>query len=334
MPKYGMPGVAAGPRSARRVGVLVVAVLAVVALTVYGYRSITSDEGLRVALRTEQIGDGVVAGTLVRVDGVQVGEVTDIAPAGRGTQRIGLSLDESRLHGIDDSMVVDYAPANLFGISEIELRPGSGGTPLRSGAVVDLTGRRAADVYDATMGALLRSMSQTSGTVFTADMARVISQAAADVKAFTPLAEALITAGRVIAEHQSMPANELVGQLGPAFQDGGQFAGATIEVLDQIVDIDVLRANRTDFDAGVKALTGDILPALTGTMDSASQLSGYTDMLAPTLNLLALAVPDPQQSAADLRTLLTRLGVALEDGPDGPVLDLEVDVDGVAGGQR
>ena len=29
MPKYGMPGVAAGPRSARRVGVLVVVVLAV-----------------------------------------------------------------------------------------------------------------------------------------------------------------------------------------------------------------------------------------------------------------------------------------------------------------
>src|SRR5690606_35874721 len=211
-------------------------------------------------------GDGVVAGTLVRVDGVQVGEVTDIAPAGRGTQQISLSLDENRLHGIDDSMVVDYAPANLFGISEIELRPGAGGRPLRPGAVVDLTGRRAADVYDATMGALLRSMSQTSGTVFTADMARVISQAAADVKAFTPLAEALITAGRVIAEHQSMPANELVGQLGPAFQGGGQFAGATIEVLDQIVDNDVLPTNRPDFDAGGQALTGDILPALTGTM--------------------------------------------------------------------
>lgn len=334
MPKYGMPGVAAGPRSARRVGVLVVAVVVVVTLAGYGYRSITADDGLRVALRTEQIGDGVVAGTLVRVDGVQVGEVTDIAPAGRGTQQISLSLDENRLHGIDDSMVVDYAPANLFGISEIELRPGAGGRPLRPGAVVDLTGRRAADVYDATMGALLRSMSQTSGTVFTADMARVISQAAADVKAFTPLAEALITAGRVIAEHQSMPANELVGQLGPAFQGGGQFAGATIEVLDQIVDIDVLRTNRPDFDAGVKALTGDILPALTGTMNSASQLSGYTDMLAPTLNLLALAVPDPQTSAADLRALLTRLGVAFKDGPDGPVLDLEVEVDGAGGGQR
>src|SRR5690606_14665710 len=169
---------------------------------------------------------------------------------------------------------------------------------------------------------------------FTADMARVISQAAADVKAFTPLAEALITAGRVIAEHQSMPANELVGQLGPAFQGGGQFAGATIEVLDQIVDIDVLRTNRPDFDAGVKALTSDILPALTGTMNSASQLSGYTDMLAPTLNLLALAVPDPQQSADDLRTLLTRLGAPLTDGPAGPVLDLEVEVDGAGGGQR
>jgi hypothetical protein len=183
-------------------------------------------------------------------------------------------------------------------------------------------------VYDATMGALLRSLAQTGDTVFTPDMAMVISQAAADVKAFTPLAEALITAGRVIADHQSMPANELLGRLGPAFEGGGQFAGATIEVLDQIVDIEVLRTDRADYDAGVKALTGDILPNLAATAHSAGQLSGYTDMLAPTLNLLALAVPDPQQSAADLRVLLTRLGVAFKEGPDGPVLDLDVELGG------
>lgn len=328
MPKYGMPGVAADPRGARRVGVLVLAVLVVVTLAGYGYRATTSEEGLRIALRTEQIGDGVVAGTLVRVDGVQVGSVTGIAAAGRGTQEITLDLDETRLHGIDDSLRVDYAPANLFGISEIELLPGAGGAPLRAGAVVDLTGRRAADVYDATMGALLRSLSQTGDTVFTPDMAMVIAQAAADVEAFTPLAEALITAGRVIADHQSMPSNELVGRLGPAFQGGGQFAGATIEVLDRIVDIEVLRDDRADFDAGVAALTGDILPALTATMNSAGQLSGYTDMLAPTLDLLALAVPDPQRSAAELRTLLTRLGVAFRDEPEGPVLDLDVELGG------
>ncbi|WP_459549559.1 MlaD family protein [Nocardia sp. X0981] len=329
MPKYGMPGVAADPRGARRVGVLVLAVLAVVVLAGYGWRAMTADEALRVALRTEQIGDGVVAGTLVRVDGVRVGSVTGITAAGRGTQEIALDLDGSRLHGIDDSLRVDYAPANLFGISEIELLPGAGGAPLRSGTVVDLTGRRAAEVYDATMGALLRSLSQTGETVFTPDMAMVISQAAADVKAFTPLAEALITAGRVIADHQSMPSNELVGRLGPAFQGGGEFAGATIEVLDQIVGIEVLRNDRADFDAGVEALTGDILPGLASTVDSAGQLSGYTDMLASTVNLLALAVPDPQRSATELRTLLTRLGVAFRDGPDGPVLDLEVELDGV-----
>jgi hypothetical protein len=92
----------------------------------------------------------------------------------------------------------------------------------------------------------------------------------------------------------------------------------------------VLRTDRADYDAGVQALTGDILPGLAATAHSAGQLSGYTDALAPTLNLLALAVPDPQQSAADLRTLLTRLGLAFKEGPDGPVLDLDV----VLGGAR
>lgn len=331
MPKYGLPGVAADRSRARTVGVAVVATIAVLALAVTTYRAMRTHEGVQVALHTTQIGDGVVTGTQVRVDGVRIGEVTRIEPAEQGTQQITLRLDETRLHGLDDSLRVDYAPANLFGISEIELLPGAGGTPLRSGSVVDLTGDRAADVYDATMGSLLRSTSQVSGTVFTPQMATVIAQAAADVEAFAPLVQALITVAQTIADNQSMPSSELVGRLGPAFDGGGQFAGATIEVLDQIVDIDVLRNNREHYDRGVTALTEQILPALGTTLTAAKQLSGYTDMLAPVLDVLAQTVPRPQQSAAELRDLLTRLEAAFRDGPDGPVLDLEVELRGVPG---
>ncbi|MCX4092051.1 MlaD family protein [Nocardia sp. alder85J] len=330
MPGYGMPGVAVDKRRSLIVGTVAIAVVVAVAAAVTLYRHVRTDDSLRIALHTEQIGDGVLAGTPVRVDGVQVGTVTGITPDDGGTQRITLRLDPSQLHGIDDSLRVDYAPANLFGISEIELRRGSGGAPLRAGGVVDLTGDRSAAVYDATMGNLLRGLSRTGDALLTPQLATVISQLSGDVRAFTPLVQAIVSVAQTITDNQRMPASELVGRLGPAFAGGGQFAGATIQVLDLLRNIPRLQQDRPDYDAGVSVLTGQLLPGLaTFAGEAGTQLSGATDALAPILTMLARMVPQPRQSGADLAELLRRLGAALPDTPNGPVLNTEIDVRGV-----
>ncbi|WP_327144064.1 MlaD family protein [Nocardia sp. NBC_01327] len=330
MPNYGMPGVAVDRKRSMAVGAIALALIIAVAAGWTLYSSAKSEDGLPISLRTEQIGDGVLVGTDVRVNGVVVGKVTDITPDQHGTQRIGLRLDDSRLFGIDDSVLVDYAPANLFGISEIDLRRGPGGTPLRAGAVIDLTGPRASAVYDATMGSILRSASQVGGSVLTPQMASVIAQAAADTEAFTPLAQALITATRTVADNQKMPLSELMGQLGPAFDGGGKFAGATVQVIDMIRSIQRLQGNRADYDSNLALITGKLLPQLANTLGTAgTQLSGLTDMLAPLLNMLAQMVPQPQQSAAELRTLIERVRSAMPDNGQGPVLNAEIDLRGV-----
>ncbi|MEV6064960.1 MlaD family protein [Nocardia sp. NPDC052001] len=312
------------------VGAVALALIVAVAIGWTVYSSAKTEDGLAITLRTEQIGDGVLVGTEVRVNGVVVGKVTDIAPDAHGTQRIGLRLDDSRLFGIDDSMLVDYAPANLFGISEIELRGGSGGAPLHAGAVIDLTGARANAVYDATMGSILRSASQVGGSVLTPQMASVIAQAAADTEALTPLAQALITATRTVADNQKMPLSELMGQLGPAFDGGGKFAGATVQVVDMIRSVQRLQGNRATYDSNLALVTGQLLPELAKTLGTAgNQLSGLTDMLAPVLAMLAQMVPQPQQSSAELRTLIERLRAAMPDNGQGPVLNVEVDLRGV-----
>ncbi|MFD0364162.1 MlaD family protein [Nocardia sp. GCM10030253] len=332
MPEYGLPGVAADKKRSRMVGGVIIALVAVVLLATTLYRNLRSEDGLRIALHTEQIGDGLTAGTQVRLDGVRVGTVARITPDERGTQRITLQLDRSRLYGIDDSLQVDYAPANLFGISELELRRGPGGSALRSDAVIDLTGPRAVRVYDATMGSILRSLSQVGATVLTPQLASVIAQVSADFQSFTPLLQALITVARTVADNQTMPTSELLGKLGPAFDGGGRFAGATIQVLDQIHDIRILQTDREHYDVGVAALTGSILPGLATTLTTAGgQFSGATDMVAPMLKVLAQIVPRPQQSATELRTLLERLRAAMPETPGGPVLNLEVDLQGVPG---
>ncbi|WP_405489875.1 MlaD family protein [Nocardia sp. NBC_00511] len=330
MPNYGMPGVAVDRKRSMTVGAVALALVVAVVAAWSLYRSQESADGLAVTLRTEQIGDGVLPGTDVRVNGVVVGKVTDIVPDSHGTQRISLRLDDSRLFGLDDSLQVDYAPANLFGISEIDLRKGSGGSPLRAGAVLDRTGSHAADVYDATMGSILRSAAQVGGSVLTPQMASVIAQAAADTEAITPLIQALITAQRTITDNQKMPLSELMGALGPAFDGGGQFAGATVQVVDLLRSIPLLQQDRDGYDQRVALVTRQLLPALANTFAQAgTQLSGTTDALVPLLNALAQMVPQPQQSGADLRALLQRLNSAMPDNGQGPVLNVEVDLKGV-----
>ncbi|QLY30623.1 MlaD family protein [Nocardia huaxiensis] len=326
MPNYGMPGVAVDRKRSMAVGAIAIALVVVVAAAWSLYRSAKPAEGMDISLRTEQIGDGVLVGTEVRANGVVIGKVTEITPDARGTQRIDLRLDDSRLFGLDDSLLVDYAPANLFGISEIELRTGAGGSPLRAGAVIDLTGRKSKDVYDATMGSILRSMSQVGGSVLTPQMASVIAQAAADTQALTPLAQALITAQRVIADNQKMPLSQLVGTLGPAFDGGGQFAGATVQVVDLIRSMERLQTDRESYDQGVAIVTGQLLPVLANTLNVAgTQLSGTTDMLVPLLNVLAQMVPQPAQTESELRILLQRLNSAFT----GQGLNVELELKGV-----
>ncbi|MGW4243531.1 MlaD family protein [Nocardia sp. NPDC004722] len=332
MPNYGMPGVAVDRKRALTVGAVALALVAAVVAGWSLYSSQQTEDGLAISLRTEQIGDGVLVGTEVRANGVVVGKVTDIAPDQHGTQQISLRLDDKKLFGIDDSLQVDYAPANLFGISEIELRKGAGGSPLREGSVLDFTGAHAAAVYDATMGSILRSASQVGGSVLTPQMASVIAQAAADTQAFTPLAQALITAQRTITNNQKMPMSELFGKLGPAFDGGGQFAGATVQVVDLIRSMQRLQTDRATYDKNLAIVTGQLLPVLANTFSQAgTQLSGTTDMLVPVLTALAQMVPRPQQSAVELRELLARLSAAMPDNGQGPVLNVEVDLKGVPG---
>ncbi|MFE3546859.1 MlaD family protein [Nocardia sp. NPDC059177] len=330
MPNYGMPGVAADRRTSRRTGGIILAVIAAVVLATVGYNQLATEDGLRIALHTEHLGDGISAGSQVRVDGVTVGEVAEVAPGERGTQQISLLLDADRLHGLDDSLAVDYAPTNLFGIAELELRRGTGGAPLREGAVLDLTGDNAGRVYDATMSAILRSLSQVGMTVTSPQMATVISQLAADFKAFTPLVQALITVAKTIADNQDVAPSELFGKLGPAFDGGGQFAGATMQVIDTLSEIKVTQVDKDRYDIGVGVVGGSILPALSTTLTTAGgHFAETTDMLAPMLAALAQMSPTPTRTGADLRALLTNLLAAMPAGPDGPVLNLDVELSGV-----
>lgn len=333
MPAYGIPGVIVSPRGARITGCVAVALvaLALVAWQVTPPR--TDHNRLDVTLLTEQIGEGITDGTAVRLDGVKVGSVSSIEAAGVGQQRIGLQLDKSQLFGLTDAVNVAYAPGNLFGISEVELTPGAGGTELRNGAVVDLTGANAKRAYDATLSTLLRSVGHLSTDVLTPTFTSVLNKIAHDTHAFTPLLQVILTTATSIADSQRYSTSFLLGQFGnalagaPPTLDGG-FRLLYGPFVNEYLQSD---ARREKANKIIDLIANRLLPQVGAAAETARPyFHGYTDdMLAPLLNTLAASVSAPQRSARELGVLLDRLRGAFHDGPDGPVLNLDVTLSGV-----
>ncbi|MEU6561648.1 MlaD family protein [Nocardia nova] len=330
MAKYGMPGVAMSSRGSRRTGVAAVAVVALTLIAGVGYRSLRTGDGtLRVQVIATRVGDGIVTGSDVRLDGLRVGSVESIATAGPDRLRMTLALNGSRLPGVTDSLSLRAAPGNLFGIAEIDIARGAGGRTLRPGTVIDLTGTAAGRMSDATMGALLRQLSRTTA-VLTPELSDVLRRAGTDLKAFAPIIRAMVSTARDIADTQRYAPSYLLRQYGSVLGGLPPFLSGTIQLLYSLNHLQALRADRSTFDKTVAAITDELFPAVTRTSATARQyLGGYAEFLAPLLTAVGHTVPAPEQSSAELHELLNRWAAAMSDGPDGPTLNLKLTLSGV-----
>ncbi|MFC9998613.1 MlaD family protein [Nocardia sp. NPDC127526] len=330
MPNYVMPGVRATPRTALRAGTFALVALVIAVLAWNGYRAVTRPDPFRIRLSTTQIGDGIIVGTDVRLEGVPVGRITDITPGERGHQVLTLDLDRSQLSGLTDRLTVQYAPANLFGISTLTLRRAAGGAPLHDGAMIDLSATGA--VVDATMGSLLRGLGATSGEVLTPEFAEAIRQVDSGLTAFAPLLEAVVMLGRTVADTQRYAPSYLIERYGAILAGAGTLTSSTFKLLDGVVSIEVLKNDRPLYDAAISMIAGQVFPAVAQIGDAGrSHLTGYLEMLTPLLEAVAHTVPTPGRSAAETTELLDRLHRAFADTPDGPVLGLDITVRAMPG---
>ncbi|MEC3919390.1 MlaD family protein [Nocardia sp. CDC160] len=330
MPAYGMPGVPTSRRGALVVGAVVIVALIVVAFVWRGVATRRDGSEMRIQLHTSAIGDGVVPGAGVRLNGVQVGKITKVDSVPGGTQLLTLALNRSQLFGLGDDFRVDYAPANLFGISELILRRGPGGTPLHDGSTVDLTA--AGRVTDSTMGNLLRSLAATSQNVLTPQLTDALNRTSTDIEAFAPLIEAMVGVSRAVADTQQYPSSFLIQQYGSFFNGVAVFGHGFVKLVNEIYHIDVLRNDRAHFDTGVSLVVDDLFPKISALGRTAEEyLNGYTDGLSVLLGQLARMVPDSARTQADLRDLLDRLDRTFQSTPDGPRVGLDVVVKGMPG---
>ncbi|WP_280346322.1 mammalian cell entry protein [Nocardia neocaledoniensis] len=334
MPAYTLPGTEVGPRRARLLGVLAV-VVAVLGLAVW--RVVPADrpaDEIRVALLVGQVGAGVGPGTDVRLDGVHVGSVETIDFAGRGTQRIGLTLRGSQLFGLSDALSVDYAPGSLFGISAVELHPGAGGVALVEGATVDLTGRDAERVRDATLSALLTSTGALADQVLTPKLAELLGTVSRDLAAFAPLLAAIGATVRSFTETQLLPPSLLFDQFGSALTGLPPMLTGSLTLLYADYTNEYLSTpeHLEKFGRMFSDIQYQLLPTVTELLTTSRQhFGGLLPMASLVLDQLSGSVSTPERTGRQLGELLDRLDSAFVDTPQGPVLRAAVDLDGVPG---
>ncbi|MFB7722516.1 MlaD family protein [Nocardia sp. NPDC056100] len=321
MPNYAIPGVRIGRGPSRLLGVLTVLLVVAAVLGWNALQDRATGERLSIQLRTEQIGEGIATGTPVRFDGVAVGRVTAVKAAEQGRQLLTLELDPGQTASLTDALGVDYAPENLFGISAVALRGAPGGAPLRDGQVIDLADR----VNDVTMGALLRSLTQTSTEVLTPQLTQLLTQVNSDLRAFSPVLRAVVELSRAVADTQQYPSSFLLDQYAGFLTGFGSFTSATFKLAKAILDIQIFQQDRDRYDASITMLREGVLKGLATTFGTVhDSLGGFTDPLAPVVQALADTVPDPATSHAQLTETIDRLHRMFADSPDGPVLNVAV----------
>ncbi|WP_297608355.1 MlaD family protein [Nocardia sp.] len=333
MRNYTMPGTAVSARGARIVGTVIVAVAVVIAIAMNVIPGPSAGDRLRIRLRTEQTAAGISGGTEVQLDGVQVGTVVRIASIEQGRQQdITLELDRAQTAGLTDHFDVDYAPANLFGITALILKQAGSGNPLRDGAIVDLTGSASGRVTDLTLERLLRMLSDTTSKVLTPQLTELLTTASGDLKRFTPFLQSVVTLSQTVSDTQRYLPSYLIDQYGSLIGGIGQFSSAIVFLMKSVLDIDIFKTDRAFYDESIDMQANGLFPAIAGSMNIVgTYLHDTTDSLVPLMQAVAAAVPTPATSRAQLTELIDRLDRMFTDTPDGPALNVEVIVQNMPG---
>ncbi|WP_433654376.1 MlaD family protein [Nocardia sp. CA-128927] len=192
---------AGSPRRQRRIlvlaGLATALVLVVAAVTAARVPQRDTDDSIQITIRTPYLGQGITEGTQVLLRGVPVGRIDTVASSGAGGVELGIRLRSSRIEGLTDAVAFDYRPQNYFGVTGLNLLPGSGGRPLTNGQRLD---RRAQGNF--TMSAMLTRSSQIVNGVLTDRMVDVIGRMANYTTALAPLIEAGFITANAIAEMQ------------------------------------------------------------------------------------------------------------------------------------
>ncbi len=228
------------------VGLGVALVLVVACVSAFAWKSLAHRpfDMITLTLETPYVGQGVASGTSLIMHGAKVGQVTSVSNRS-GAVRINAELQKQIAKGLTDTLNVDFRPANYFGVTAINLVPGSGGAPLRNGAMITLQPKG-----NFALQALLSRLGEISNGVINQRLISVIDRATRYTDGLNPLLETMVMVTSAVTKVQTVRTEQLLrNATGIAVALPG-FLDAAVEVGD-----DYLHGYVVDFtvEEGIKA---------------------------------------------------------------------------------
>lgn len=193
-------------RRLRLVGAILLSCCALVVtfLVVNPFRGRPADL-MSVALTVPYLGQGVTDGTPMMMHGVEVGTITSVTNLSSGQVRIDADLQTAPAQGLTDAFEIDFRTANYFGVTGVNIAPGSGGNPLRDG-----TSFTTVPKGNYTLQTLLYRLGEITGGVVTPQLIQVIDRATRYTDGLTPLVETMVVVAEAVTEVQTVSTEQLL----------------------------------------------------------------------------------------------------------------------------
>ncbi|MEU4650972.1 MlaD family protein [Nocardia fluminea] len=261
-------------------------------------------------------GDGLPARADVRFRGMLVGSVSEVEIAEKGLrQRVGLRLDPAAAAAIPISVTARVVPANIFGVSAIELVDnGAAASSLRAGSVVEQDTSRATTALQTT----LTTLRDVLDRIQPAKLARVLATLAEALDGDTRLPGSTIERlDQWVTEVRAIPGiGDLLGDLGAAATAVNQSAPELVDALGRSV-----HTARTITDRRARVI--ELLTTAGGAADATQDLFARNPDagkelvvgLDETFGALAADPSALTETVSGLNTALARLSTVFDWGP-------------------
>ncbi|ADG77875.1 Mammalian cell entry related domain protein OS=Tsukamurella paurometabola (strain ATCC 8368 / DSM / CCUG 35730 / CIP 100753 / JCM 10117 / KCTC 9821 / NBRC 16120 / NCIMB 702349 / NCTC 13040) OX=521096 GN=Tpau_1244 PE=4 SV=1 [Tsukamurella paurometabola] len=327
-----VPGMSIDRPVLRRRGLIAAAVILVIALIVWIAQAVWPKDEFSFTLRTPTVAAGIVNGAPVRIQGVQVGEVTGVKAVSSGQQGVTVTMKSADGKSLTNNVEAAFSAGNLFGVSEVILTPRDGGGELKDGATISPTKQ----ITDNTVSNMIVTIGDVNNDALRPNMSTILLNFDASSKAMLPLFTALGNVAQAVQDTQRLT----TAQTFPVITD--TLMGADSAIAQIIPSVRTLFNYAPVHDKGWVNRGAATLDAITNQKDSLSAalqklldakalkgLETATPMLVNLMQPLLNAFPNGSATGVGIQIgqLLDNVRKAMPNTPNGPVLNVRLSVD-------
>lgn len=334
MADFRAAGMAEDPKVFLRRALIFIVALAVVVAAAVGINAALGSDTMKISMRTQSVAGGIGSGSPVLLNGAQVGKVQSVSLVSGTDKRVVLAIDKAKVPDrslLSSTLAVSYAPWNLFGISSVILQTNPGGVQLANNSTFYPD-----TPNDATLTTLLRQLSDTQNEAFAPHLGAVLQQANIMTIGLMPIIGVVGKVLQSVTDTQRIPTEQTLPVLAQTLAGVNGMINPFMNGLTNFLNWpEPLQPGYTDVqDASLNELSTTFVEQLTQLAGAPglAQLTPTTPIFTDLLNRIIATFPDATRNGEELQTLVQRIRAAMPNGPNGPVLNIDVIVRGATGG--